>query len=1084
MKSFVWIIITVLFFRLQSLSQHIVFNPIVNCGSDTSFLSGSAANFFQSSDIHIDKRGNYHLAGFSSGYNYPGQSVMLYRKYNKQKLPIYSRSYVKPSIGEINGGNEYLNSVTTDDTLNYYYTGQFMGKGNFVFDNLSYIWGSSSSTYDFAFMAKHDSLNNLKTLTIFAPNYPSSSSYNGFCAFTDIVYLNGKIYTILNTALPGFLKTCNVSNNTWTNVGSLISPGMYLLEYNLSGTLLNKIFITDTYNSMPNIFYTGGSAYTHFNSKAASLVVDKQNRLLIYYLNQTRNGEYVNAPITYGSNVLMPANMPLNMLYPRGVSAIAVYDTQNGWLSGKLVENGNLTNITGCISNIGSDIHGNKYILGNNISTSSSTSFTNNIINNDTLNNLGASISKIDINGNFIWNKYFFNCSIVDMKLSPDEKHIGIIVNPNASYNTYSYYGSKFSFGNSQINLDTVYTPSGGSVFLQFSNNGVLEKSYNFTSLQLGLFLNIDDNGYFNINGIKVPQAPSYNTRTISIKIDGNIGQCSGPAFPGGLNDTLFIHLPKRELCSNTSLFIPWIATPGITSVNLGYYINGSTTKNYIATNLSAQTFGYQWGTPNTIPGADSIKLFIESSNLLFSYQIGFYKFHSNKNILVSRDTTICKNIPLVLAPINPSNLTWSPASYFANPQLDSTQVLNITSATQLFVSETYTNSVCYSYDTINVHVFQDPVAAFSHSLLPTSLSLLNNSINADSIKWIINYVTTTTHPNNLVTGFTSPTMTVCLLASKCITDTICQSINVHYSIKDTLEICALDSAFLQGNWQYTPGVYTDTLTAKYGVDSVIKTTLIVHPIKTLHTTFSLCSNDSIFFHGQYQTHNIIFSDTLQTSYGCDSIVKTTINFKPTYFTTTNRFICSYDSAFLEGHYTQTPGFYIDTLQTIYGCDSIVHTQLNINAIDVSTSLNGITIMANALNAAYQWINCSNNTIMVNETNQSFTPTMNGNYACIITQYNCTDTSACVSIQSVGFNNISKRNSLIYYPNPTTGIFIIEIEENAIIEVYNVLSELVLSQELHPNINKVDLTAMQNGIYSIRVRQKNQSINGIIIKKQ
>ncbi len=89
MKSFIFTIITILFFCSQSYSQQIVFNPLVNCGSDTSFLSGNTANFFQSSDIHIDKRGNYHLAGFTGS----NRHELLYRKYNKSKLLVYQRLY-------------------------------------------------------------------------------------------------------------------------------------------------------------------------------------------------------------------------------------------------------------------------------------------------------------------------------------------------------------------------------------------------------------------------------------------------------------------------------------------------------------------------------------------------------------------------------------------------------------------------------------------------------------------------------------------------------------------------------------------------------------------------------------------------------------------------------------------------------------------------------------------------------------------------------------------------------------------------------------------------------------------------------
>lgn len=1080
MKS-ICIIIIVLVCSLQSFSQQIVFDTRVSCGSDSSFLTSSSPGFHGTTDIHEDKRGNYHVVGFwGYMYNATRMPKLNYRKFSKQKLPLYQRIYANTPV--FNAGDaEYLNSVTTDDTLNYYYTGQYLGKGQFRFNSLYYNT-SGSNIYDFAFIAKHDSLNNLKFLLLYTPNY-SSGQYNGMCSFTDIVHLNGKLYTFFTCAIPGTIKKCNIQNNTWTDIHTGVTPGMYLMEFKTDGTFLSKTLVTQAYNTAPNIFYFGGGAYTYYNATGGKLSIDKQNRILINYLNQY--GGPTTIPITYGLYPLHSGHYS-KTYNPYGVSSLAVYDTQNGWLSGRVVEEGNLTNINGAINHIDSDIHGNKYVLSNNNTSTSSSLYYNLtcVLGNDTIKSLGTTISKYDVYENALWNKYFFNCLIVDMKLSKDGKHIGLIVNPHAQYTPYSPYTNIFSFGSSATNVDTVITAGHNSIFIQLSNNGVLEKIYQFNELTYGQFLNIDDDGYFNLNGIKVPQAPQYNLYATSLKIDGNIGQCSGPAFPGGLNDTLFIHLPKRELCSNTSLYIPWIATPSITSVNLGYYINASSTKNYIASNLSAQTYGYQWNMPNTIPGADSIKLFIESSNLLFSHQIGFYKFHSNKNILVSRDTTICKNIPLGLTPLNPANLTWSPTSYFANPFLDSTQVVSINNTTQLFVSETYTNSVCFSYDTINIHVFQDPVAAFSHSLLPTSLSLVNNSVNADTVKWFVNNVFTTSNINNLTTGFISPSMTVCLLASKCITDTVCHSINVYYAMKDTLEICALDSAFLQGNWQYTPGVYTDTLTAKYGVDSVIKTTLIVRPIKTLHTIFSLCSNDSIFFHGQYQTNNIVFSDTLQTSYGCDSIVKTTINFKPTYFTITNRFICPYDSAFLEGHYTQTPGFYKDTLQTIYGCDSIVHTQLNINSIDISTSLNGISIMANAVNATYQWINCSNNTLMVNEINQSFNPTMNGNYACIVTQYNCIDTTSCISIQSVGLNTINKGNDIMYYPNPTTGVFTIEIDNDAIIDIYNVLSELIISQKLEKRANKIDLTTLPDGIYSIKIKLDNQTKNAIIIKKQ
>jgi hypothetical protein len=72
----------------------------------------------------------------------------------------------------------------------------------------------------------------------------------------------------------------------------------------------------------------------------------------------------------------------------------------------------------------------------------------------------------------------------------------------------------------------------------------------------------------------------------------------------------------------------------------------------------------------------------------------------------------------------------------------------------------------------------------------------------------------------------------------------------------------------------------------------------------------------------------------------------------------------------------------------------------------------------------------------------------------------------------------------MYYPNPTTGVFTIEIDNDAIIDIYNVLSELIISQKLEKRANKIDLTTLPDGIYSIKIKLDNQTKNAIIIKKQ
>lgn len=67
-------------------------------------------------------------------------------------------------------------------------------------------------------------------------------------------------------------------------------------------------------------------------------------------------------------------------------------------------------------------------------------------------------------------------------------------------------------------------------------------------------------------------------------------------------------------------------------------------------------------------------------------------------------------------------------------------------------------------------------------------------------------------------------------------------------------------------------------------------------------------------------------------------------------------------------------------------------------AIKNSVTLSNLTLSTNAAgaNITYQWLNCDDNTILLGNTNSSFTATTNGNYAVVVTDNSCrVDTSAC-----------------------------------------------------------------------------------------
>lgn len=147
-------------------------------------------------------------------------------------------------------------------------------------------------------------------------------------------------------------------------------------------------------------------------------------------------------------------------------------------------------------------------------------------------------------------------------------------------------------------------------------------------------------------------------------------------------------------------------------------------------------------------------------------------------------------------------------------------------------------------------------------------------------------------------------------------------------------------------------------------------------------------------------------------------------------------------------------------------------TQDAVNSgVDASATVaaDGVTITANTAGATYAWLNCDVNTIIAGETGQSFTPTANGNYAVIVTVGNCSDTSACENISSVGIDAL-EIGQLSVYPNPSeSGYFTVSYDGKIeAIDVVDMLGRvIVLPTDLTTGV--VDGSQLAYGRYMVRV---------------
>ena len=146
-----------------------------------------------------------------------------------------------------------------------------------------------------------------------------------------------------------------------------------------------------------------------------------------------------------------------------------------------------------------------------------------------------------------------------------------------------------------------------------------------------------------------------------------------------------------------------------------------------------------------------------------------------------------------------------------------------------------------------------------------------------------------------------------------------------------------------------------------------------------------------------------------------------------------------------------------------------------ISGLNVDITVNEPTLTADNSEAGvtYQWIDCDNqNTAISGATSQSFTPDSNGNYAVIITQDGCEETSACEMISTVDINEHSITTFKLY-PNPNNGQFTVESSE--VVELYTIVDvngRMVHNDSPKSTSFKIDLSNCESGIYYVQINEE------------
>jgi hypothetical protein len=295
--------------------------------------------------------------------------------------------------------------------------------------------------------------------------------------------------------------------------------------------------------------------------------------------------------------------------------------------------------------------------------------------------------------------------------------------------------------------------------------------------------------------------------------------------------------------------------------------------------------------------------------------------------------------------------------------------------------------------------------------------------------------------------------------------------------------ICAGD-IFAVGTTQYDQsGVFTTYLQSIDGCDSMVITDLtVLAPIETQQSV-EICSGESFQVGTTVYTVSGTYNEILQSVQGCDSLVITDLIVQAPIETQQSVEICSGESFQVGTAVYTSSGTYNEIIQSIEGCDSTVTTVLTVKEpIDLSLDLTGNVLTSNQNGAQYQWIDCSTMNDLIGEIDQSFSVIESGEYIVEITLDGCTATSDCQPVAVIGLNELNL--DFLISPNPADNSIKVSGSQFDEITVMDLSGRKLIVQKMYNQYDtEIDLIEIEAGKYIVELKNKDTIIGRSIFIK-
>jgi len=315
-----------------------------------------------------------------------------------------------------------------------------------------------------------------------------------------------------------------------------------------------------------------------------------------------------------------------------------------------------------------------------------------------------------------------------------------------------------------------------------------------------------------------------------------------------------------------------------------------------------------------------------------------------------------------------------------------------------------------------------------------------------------------------------------------------------HYYV-DTVGVCyGSDFTFIDGttDTNITSEIYHEfIIPSDYGFDTVYVTLIYINPIFEIDETFIINSGESYTFpDGTVQnniTHQVVYTSNLQTVFGCDSIIITTLNVSDcdqVYNHSESVSICersnyTFPDGSIRYNITETI-VHTSNFVAVNGCDSIIETTLSIIPIalpDFSYECDSVKVFftntsANSNN--YFWDFGDGGFSFLNNPIHVY-PKLGTYNVRLKALNNCGSVSLYDTIEVIyiptGMADIDSSN-IVIYPNPANENIRIDYDKELFVEFFNLSGTKVLES----TENSINISELTKGTYIVLIKNREKKL--------